>query len=166
MEGRVRFPTRMEEAMMAQFQTPTVMLKSYSCDALNIMAQLPLILGQGDQVSSTILIQKDAPHDLLIETDLQPALGYVLTVKKSGNVETVLLGDRKSSIHQSGAAGKIEESDAVVVKLLTATKLSAGHRKLVRAKVDGWLSDSLALFTPTALDSELKIADAAMRRDA
>ena len=165
-KGEFSSPQEWKEAMMAQFQTPTVMLKSYSGDALNIVAQLPLILGQGDQeVSSTILIQKDAPHDLLIGTDLQPALGYVLTVKKSGNLETVLLGDRKNSILQNGAVGGSKESDTVVVKLLTATKVPAGHRKLVQAKVDGWLSDSLALFTPTALDSELKIADAAVQAD-
>ena len=49
-----------------------------------------------------------------------------------------------------------------MVKLLTATKVPAGHRKLVRAKVDGWLMDNLALFTPTVL----KIADAAVQADA
>ena len=42
----------------------------------------------------------------------------------------------------------------------------AGHRKLVRAKVDGWLMDNLALFTPTVMNSELKIADAAVQADA
>ena len=31
--------------------------------------------------------------------------------------------------------------------------------------MDGWLSECLALFTPTALDSELKIADAAVEVD-
>ena len=46
--------------MIAQFQTPTVMLKSYSGDRLNVVAQLPMILGHGDQeVLSVVLIQKD-----------------------------------------------------------------------------------------------------------
>ena len=79
---------------MPQFQTPTVMLKSYSVDALNVVAQLPMILGQGDQVSLIILIQRCTPHDLLIETDLQPTLGYVLTVKKSGNLVRVYIFGR------------------------------------------------------------------------
>ena len=79
--------------MIAQFQTPTVTLRSYSGDALNVVAQLPMIPGQGDQeVSSVVLIQKDAPQDLLIGTDLQPALDFVLTVRKSRNQEAVLLG--------------------------------------------------------------------------
>ena len=96
-KGELSSPQKGKETIIAQIQTPTVMLRSYSGDALNVMAQLPMILGQGDQeVSSVILIQKDAPQDLLIGTDLQPALDYMLTVKKSGNREVVLLGNHKS----------------------------------------------------------------------
>ena len=62
-------------------------------------------------------------------------------------------------------SSKSQVSDMVVVKLLTATKVPARHRKLVRAKVDGWLSDNLALFMPTATNSELRIADAAVQAD-
>ena len=169
-KGEFSSPQKWKETMIAQFQTPTVTLRSYSGDALNVVAQLPMILGQGDQeVSSVVLIQKDAPQDLLIGTDLQPALGFVFTVRKSGNQEAVLLGNHKSDALQDGAAkesSKPQESDTVMVKLLTATKVPAGHRKLVRAKVDGWLVDNLALFTPTAMKSELRIADAAVKADA
>ena len=57
------------------------MLRSYSGDTFNVVAQLLILLDQGDQeVSSAILIQKDAPQDLLIATDLQPVLGYILTL--------------------------------------------------------------------------------------
>ena len=168
-KGEFSSPQEWRETMIAQFQTPAVMLKSYSGDALNVVAQLPMTLGQGDQeVSSIVLIQKGAPHDLLIGTDLQPALGFVLTVRKSGSQETVLLGSRKHDPLQSGdteGSRKSPESDTVVVKLLTATKVPAGHRKLVRAKVDGWFPDSLALFTPVTKNSELKIADSAVQAD-
>jgi len=62
---------------MAWFQTPTAMLKSYSGDRLNIVAQLPVTLTQRDhKVSLVALIQKNAPNDLLIGPDLQPALGF------------------------------------------------------------------------------------------
>ena len=168
-KGEFSSPQEWRETMIAQFQTPAVMLKSYSGDALNVVAQLPMTLGQGDQeVSSIVLIQKGAPHDLLIGTDLQPALGFVLTVRKSGSQETVLLGSRKHDPLQSGdteGSSKSPESETVVVKLLTATKVPAGHRKLVRAKVDGWFPDSLALFTPVTKNSELKIADSAVQAD-
>ena len=53
-----------------------------------------MILGQGDQeVSSVVLIQKDAPQDLGIGTDLQAALGYMLTVKKSGKSGSSFAGE-------------------------------------------------------------------------
>ena len=89
-------------------------------------------------------------------------------MRKSGSQETVLLGSRKHDPLQSGdteGSSKSPESDTVVVKLLTATKVPAGHRKLVRAKVDGWFPDSLALFTPVTKNSELKIADSAVQAD-
>ena len=120
-------------------------LRSYSGDALNVVAQLPIILGQGDQeVSSVILIQKDAPQDLLIGTDLQAALGYMLTVKKSGNQEVVFLGNHKSDTLLNEAAkesSKPQESEIVMVKLLTATKVPAGDRKLAYSKSKSrWLA--------------------------
>ena len=70
-KGEFSSPQKWKETMIAQFQTPTVTLRSYSGDALNVVAQLPMILGQGDQkVSSVVLIQKDAPQNLLTGTDL------------------------------------------------------------------------------------------------
>ena len=160
-----------KETMMARFQIPTVMLKSYSGDRLNIVAQLPVTLTQGDhKVSSVVLIQKNAPNDLLIGTDLQPALGFRLTVQKSGNKETVLLGDCNGilldeTVEVGSKTQKSRGSDTAVVQLLTSTKVPAGHQKLVRAKIDGWLSGGLTLFTPTVMDSELKIADAVVQAD-
>ena len=50
----------------------------------------------------------------------------MLTVRKSGNQEAVLLGNYRSDMPQNGAAmesSKLQESDAVMVKLLTATKV-------------------------------------------
>ena len=45
-----------------------------------------------------------------------------------------------------------------VFKLLTTIKvLLFIYRKLVRSKVDGWLSDNLAHLMPTVINYELKI---------
>ena len=75
-----------KETMIAQFFIPTLMFMNYSGDTMNVVAQLPMILAQGDQdVSLVVLIQKDAPQDLLIGNDFQPTLGYMLTVKKLDN---------------------------------------------------------------------------------
>lgn len=80
------------------------MLRSHSGETLNVMAQLPMIPGQGNQeIFSVVLIQKHRPQILLIEGDLQPALaiGYsysMLTVRKSGNQTAVLLQNHTSDM--------------------------------------------------------------------
>ena len=48
-KGEFNSRQKWKETMIAQFQTSTVMLRSYSGDALNVVTQLPMILGQGDQ---------------------------------------------------------------------------------------------------------------------
>ena len=54
-KGEFSSMQKQKEAMIAQ--TPTMMLRSYSGDTLNVVVQLPMTLGQGDQeVSSVILI--------------------------------------------------------------------------------------------------------------
>ena len=164
-KGDFNSPQEWKKTMMARFQfkSPTVMLKSYSGDILNIVAQLPVTLTQGShEVSSVVLIQQNAPVSLLIGTDLQPALGFRLTVQKSGNQETVLLGEDGG---ERSTAESLQESNTAVVKLLTATKVPAGHRKLVKARADGKLLEGLTLFTPKVVDSELRIADAAVQTD-
>ena len=155
-------PQDWKRAMLTQFQVPSVSLKSYSGDPLNVIAQLPLTLKQGGcEVSAIVLIQKDAPNDFLIGTDLQSALGFSLIVKTSATQETMLLGGNLS-------LGVIEESpgsDSGVVHLLTAAKIPAGHLKLIKARAGEWLSRGLALFTPTITDSELGVADAMVQVD-
>ena len=62
----------------------------------------------------------------------------MLTVRKSRNQEAVLLGNHKSDTLQDGAAkesSKPQESGTVMVKLLTATKVPAGHRKAQKQRM-------------------------------
>ena len=148
--------------MLMLFQEPSVSLKSYSDDQLNIIAQLPLTLKQRDyEVSSIILIQKYAPNNLLILTDLQPTLGFSLIVKKSAKQETMLL---EENLQGSDTAVEPQESDSRVAHLLTAVKLPARHQKLIKARAGEWLSKGLALFTPTV--TELGVADAMVQVEA
>ena len=121
--------------MIVQFRTSTVMFKGYSGDTLNVVAQLQMILlVYIINISYIVLIRKDAPHNLLIGLVLQPALGYMLTVRKSRNQEAGLLGNHKSDTLQiqNGAvkeSSKPQESDTVMVKVLTVTKVPAGFRE-------------------------------------
>ena len=49
-----------------------------------------------------------------------------------------------------------------VVYLLTATKIPAGHRKMVHTKICGKPDSTLPLFTPTYSHDSLSLADAAI----
>jgi len=62
---------------------------------IKFIAQLPMTLTQEyHEVSLVVLMQKNALNDLLIESDLQPGLGFRFTVHKLGNKETVLFVGR------------------------------------------------------------------------
>ena len=49
--------------------------------------------------------------------------------------------------------------------MLSATKVPAGHQKLIKAKASDWLLKGLALFTPTVDDLDLGMADAVAQTD-
>jgi len=124
-------------------------------------------LKQGDcEISSIILIQKDAPNDLLIGTDLQPALGFSLIVKKSATQESMLLGRNLKDTDPLEVTEELQGRDSGVVRLLTACKVPAGHQKLIKARACKWLSKGLALFTPTIIDPDLEVADAMVQVNA
>ena len=55
-KGEFSSPQKWKETMTAQFQTPIVTLRNYSDDTLNAVAQLPIILGQGDQKASLVIL--------------------------------------------------------------------------------------------------------------
>ena len=78
--------------MAKRFEPLSTVLRSYGGACLDIVAQLPVTLSQGsDQVGAVVLVQKDAPNDLLIGTDIQPLLGFTLIMRKAGAVSTDLL---------------------------------------------------------------------------
>ena len=67
-----------------QFLPPTVSLKNYSGGRLDILAQLPVRLTQGEyNVDVQVMVQKDAPYALLLGTDVQLPLGFSLLRKES-----------------------------------------------------------------------------------
>ena len=57
------------------------MLKSCGGNCLNIVAQIDVTLSREEQqIDTPVLIQKDAPHILLLGTDLLLLLGFVLSM--------------------------------------------------------------------------------------
>ena len=49
-----------------------------------------------------------------------------------------------------------------VVRLLNATRIPSGHKKMVRVKVEGHIHEQMSLFTPAPLEDGLMMADSAV----
>ena len=81
-EGRT--DTSWKGETLSKFAPPEVNLKSYRGQRLSMIAQISLCLTQ-DQFSTnvTFLVQKEAPNDLLLGTDIQPLLGFAMVMKKA-----------------------------------------------------------------------------------
>ena len=63
-------------------------------DCLNIVAQIPDTITQSEQQAEAIvLVQKGAPHSLLLGTDLQPKLGLSLVLESQGKRMDLLRAD-------------------------------------------------------------------------
>ena len=66
-------------------------------ELLWVVAQVKLQIATvtGSKVEAMVLVQKDAPVDILLGTDLQPLLGFSLTVNVSGDDSCDLLQGSK-----------------------------------------------------------------------
>jgi hypothetical protein len=161
-----------DEATQEKFRKPDVVLNNYGGHRLHFIAQVELSLSQGD---SMVLVQKNAPNDLLIRTDVQPKLGFSLVMRApAGEATDLLSGQRvtleilKTSLPQTPASGpsirgessplptedvvsRCEETKQPVgyeVRLLQAVRVPAGHQKLVRASIGADAGEGPLLFTP------------------
>ena len=183
-----------QEATLKKFEPPEVTLKNYGGGRLDVLAQLPVRITQGDYGADVkVLVRKDAPNRLLLGTDAQPPLGYVL-IKKENNASGVDLATGKTVHLDYRESGDTSESpqtkeptggeetrspDVIpseepqdqsqpvptgpgVVRLLNATRIPSGYKKMVRAKVEGNLREQLSLFTPVQLEDDLMMVDSAV----
>ena len=58
-----------QEATLKKFETPQVSLKNYGGEPLDITAQLPVRITQGEYSAAIkVLVRKDAPNHLLLGT--------------------------------------------------------------------------------------------------
>ena len=170
-----------KEATHQRFANPDLALNNYGGQRLSLIAQTELTLSQGDrEVQAVVLVQKDAPNDLLLGTDLQPQLGFTLSLRKGGGKVVGLLGrggDGTSTTDTEGAEDRSNRSNGAPlvteeskqqsplpgeVRLLQPVKVPAGHQKLVRASVDSSVEAGLLLFTPLGGDKDLLMKDSAV----
>ena len=75
-----------------KFMRPDVSLQNYGGHRVDIMAQIRVVLSQGGhRVEAVVFVQKDAPNELLLGTDVQPQLGFSLVMKQKGGKTSDLL---------------------------------------------------------------------------
>ena len=185
-----------KDATLKRFEPPQVALKNYGGGRLDVMAQLPVCITQGEYKADVkVLVRKDAPNRLLLGTDAQPLLGYILIQKEADDCGvnlttggTVRLNPKPSLPLQpftdvpdeedtppqpSGEEAESEEAMprdlppqrpevTGVVRLLTATRIPSGYKKMVRAKVEGPVMEKMSLFTPVPREDCLMLADGAV----
>jgi len=76
-------PTQWKEKTLQMFTEPEVSLKSYGGHSVDILSQIPLQLKlKGKCVDAVVLVQKGAPNQLLLGTDVQSRLGMALVVEE------------------------------------------------------------------------------------
>ena len=140
---------------------------------MDIIAQIKVSLSQGNRhVDTVVLVQKDAPNNLLLGTDIQPHLVFALMMERPDGKKTDLLSGQGEVLYKSPkmlslpkSAGHCVETPTPVlesqvlsktpgpeadgeVHLLQAVKVPAGHQKLVRGRIDRDIDEELLLFTP------------------
>ena len=147
-----------------RLEPPTMTLKSYTGGELNLIGQLQVQLTTISHVVDTVVqVQKDAPVDLLLGTDVQPALGFsLIQCDGSGTASDLtkegLKWSRLASRTDTLLDPKLDQGSktnkeaktktSVTVKLLQASRIPSRHRKIIQAKVVGATSIPLSLFEP------------------
>ena len=169
-----------------KFKDPDVTLKNYGGHLLDFIAQIELTLSRGGRkLTSTVLVRKDAPNDLLVGTDVQPELGLsVVTKDDDGGVTDLFTNGRimpsRTACDQKTSQKKpetnlvcIPETNSVTVlddgdsrplvehevRLLQAVKVPAGQQKLVRATIGTKPLKGPLVFTPLDFGGDLKMVD-------
>jgi len=163
--------------MLLRYKSPRISLKRYSGGRLNIVAEIVVTLSQGTHsTEAMVFVQKDAPCDLLLGTDVMSALGLSLKFDRcevanpceeemvpSGQLQSEesvnkVEGEEESAVGDSGSA-----SPTGVVKLIQAVKIPARHKKMVTVKAEGWRHKDLSLLMPKIEDPTLVMADAVVQ---
>ena len=76
-------PVQWKEKTLQRFSSPEVSLTSYGGHGVDIVAQIPLRLKLSNKCTdAVVLVQKGAPNQLLLGTDVQPRLGIALIVQE------------------------------------------------------------------------------------
>ena len=142
------------EAVKQRLQSADISLHHYGGDQLRLIWQTTTeIERKGNTHQVTILVQKNAPLDFLLGTDLMKTLGFqlvesaaqstsVTTLQDGANTESgrangnPQLTDELPFCLQTSAGSVTSESTPLTVRALAAVKVPARHRRTVRVKAE------------------------------
>ena len=129
----------------------------------------------GKTIEAVLQVQSNAPVDLLLGTDLQSLLGFVLMSVEENGTGFDLLQERQWKVVNSPVLTTTNLEPAstpseATVHLIQATRVPAQHSKMIRAKIDvrGQKCDEAFLFEPDYSEfggQELHIAEATVSPD-
>ena len=145
-------PAEWEEAVKLWLSPPTLTLQNYGGDELSIVRQLTAVISRKDHsCEATVLVQKNAPLDLLVGTDLQAQLGFLFLQTETDGTAIDLLGEEKwevtpTGLQRDGVLPTELPEQPAVVRLVTAVRLPARHVKCVRARVDDFHERGTVIF--------------------
>lgn len=164
-------PAEWGKSVQARLQPTTMTLRSYGGDELNIVSQVQCHVTRGDrEVDALLQVQKDAPVDLLLGTDVLSQLGFALIQTRRQHSDDLLIHSAdapEDSLPTQETGKKLKQtsplSDLVLptfpstrpktnmvsVKLIQAVRLPGRHSKLVQADVqDADTAGTTLLFQP------------------
>ena len=144
-----------KQAVKDRVVSPTVALRGYGGGGINIIGQLECTISQGPfSQTAMVLIQKDAPLDLLIGTDFQPYLGFLILKKESEQKAIDMMQKEEQRILTGGADQEMIEGSptdaptSTAVCLLQAARLPPRHSKYMRGRVNHIEEQGPLLFVP------------------
>ena len=155
-------PAEWGKEVLKKLMPTTVSLRSYGGNELEIVSQAVCHLERdGYQVKTALQVQKGAPVDLLLGTDVLSQLGFsLMQASKQGMAIDLLQMTNTShtpldSTPQSGSAASHQKPEtgsstgSTQVKLIQAVRLPARHSKLIHVDVSDSSFDSrTCLFEP------------------
>ena len=148
-------PEEWKQGVKDRLETPTIKLRNYGGGELDIVSQMKAQISKGgNSLIGTVQVQKGAPVELLMGTDLQPQLGFFYFEPRQENIATDLFSSKLwniSEAHSLPGPHQPQETtrppaEPPMVRLINATRLPARHVKLVRARIDCPWEKSFSLF--------------------
>ena len=158
-------------------QPSFVNLQNYGGGELKLARQIRVSLSRvgGKTIEAVLQVQNNAPVDLLLGTDLQSQLGFVLMSVEEGGTGFDLLQERQWECVAPPASTSTNTEPAgtqsgATVHLIQATRVPAQHSKMIRAKIDfkGQHSEEAFLFESDYSEFRgqgLRIAEATVSPD-